>query len=155
MTSARRPAFNTVDDLIADVRQLRQGYVRHGNWTLAQICWHLGFPLRRALHPPEPADLAPTPEQLKMKAALVDRILKGEPPAPEFREAPASMQPAADLTDAEIDGYLELLAKLKAYPHPKVYTVFFGPLRIDEFRGLTLGHAAHHLSYLVPTDSKQ
>ncbi len=150
MTAARQPQYKTEDDVIADVRLLRQGYQPHGKWTLAQICWHIGLPLRANLKPPEPMDVAPTPEQAATKVGFVDYVLTHKAPPPHAKNAPPAFIPPEDAADSEIDRYIESLLELKAYEHPKVLMGPVGPVTIDEFRTLNIFHAAHHLGFLTP-----
>ena len=153
MTNGRRNKprvvrFNTGDDVAAEVDRLRaNGYRRHGNWTLPQICRHLAVSSEGALKPP--ATFNATPEQAAMKKALVDVILTtGEPPAD--LEAPDFLTPPADCNDGDIDRLKAMLVALAAYPHSHVDFGPMGPVPIGELRAMTLLHAAHHLAFLEP-----
>ncbi|MEM9412354.1 MAG: DUF1569 domain-containing protein, partial [Planctomycetota bacterium] len=40
----RQILFNGLDEVLNECESLlKNGYVRHGNWTLGQICRHLGL----------------------------------------------------------------------------------------------------------------
>ena len=144
----RRLGFKTEDDVIADVERLRKGYKQLGNWTLPQICYHVAMPMQFA--PPEPADLQRTPEQDAMKSGFVDYILTERKMKPEWK-ADGPWVPPDDAGDAEVDVFLDALRTQRDYPHDRVMMGPIGPVQTDEFRGVNLAHAAHHLRYLVPT----
>lgn len=148
--AGRTLQLDTEQQVIDEIARLRQGYVQHGNWTLAQICWHVARPLAMHTKPPEPMDLAPTAEQAQKKAWFVDHIIKTRTPPPGIKDAPPQMVPAADLGDAAIDEYVDLLRKLQQYPHPKVLMGPIGPVTADEYRACNIFHATHHLSFVTP-----
>lgn len=148
--SDRRPLrFKTEDDVLAELAQLKRGYVRRGNWTLAQVAWHVGLPLEKHMSPP-PDGLERTAEQEVRKKGFVDHIIATGAPPPGAREAPPGFVPPDTAGDAEIDRYEANLRKLKAYPHARVLMGAIGPVTIEEFRACNLVHAAHHLSFLDP-----
>lgn len=147
---AARPklTFKTLDEVIADVRQLRiSGYRKAGTWSLPQIAWHVSFPIRRALSNPVPDRTTRTPEEAEAFRKFADYIA-GRTVAQ--LTAPAVMQPASDLDDAEIDRLIELLEKLKAYKASHIGMGPFGPTLLDEFLAFQYGHIAHHLSHVTP-----
>lgn len=146
--------FETEQQVIDEVARLRRGYRQGGNWTLAQICWHVGRPVELFLAPPEPMDLAPTPEQAKKKAGFVDYILTHRTAPPGTKDAPPPMVPPPTAAPPDIDHYLALLHRLRDYPHPKVMMGPVGPVTVAEFRACNLFHAAHHLAFLVPVDRR-
>jgi hypothetical protein len=144
----RRLRFACEDDALAELATLRKGCRPLKNWSLAQICWHLAFPLDRFTSPP--ASPVPTPQEAAKKAAFLDLILKtGRPPA--GFQAPPETIPPAGCPEAEIDRLEKALRRLKAYEHPLVAMGPFGPVPIHEYRQFNLGHIAHHFGYLVPT----
>jgi hypothetical protein len=141
--------FKTPQELAADVDRLhRGGYEKHGNWNLPQICRHLTVAIEGALRPP--ASTTPTPEQAKMKAGLVDVILKTLAPPPGL-EAPDFLVPPADCDERDIERFKQVLWRVFEYPHSHVdFGPAMGPVPTDEMRELTLLHASHHLAYLEP-----
>lgn len=144
----RQLTFASVDDALADVAQLRRGYDRLGTWSLPQICWHLGIIVERFLKPAA-ANAVATPEQAARKVAFVDAILNGT--APKVGEAAPSLVASADVGDEAIDLFDAQFRRLRDFPHPFTDMGSCGPVTIDEFRTCHLYHAAHHLSFLVPT----
>lgn len=154
MSDAAALRFQTEDDVIARIALLRRGYVKKGNWTLAQICWHVGLPIRTHLKPPEPMDLQRTPEQEERKVRFVDYIVAHRK-APEYaKTAPPSFVPPETAGEAEIEEYIAALRTLKAYPHPKVLMGPVGPVTIEEFRTCNLVHAEHHFGFLEPAGKR-
>lgn len=143
--------FETERHVIDEIARLRKGYRRRGNWTLAQICWHVSLPIEKHLAPPQPMDLAPTAEQAKLKAAFVDYIVVNKQPPPHAKDAPPPYVPPTTANDADIDRYLAQLGRMATFPHPKVMMGPVGPVTIAEFRACNVLHAAHHLGFLEPT----
>ena len=144
----RHLEFETEDDVIAEVERLRKGCKQLGNWTLPQICYHVAMPMQ--FTPPEPADLQRSEEQEAMKAGFVDYILTERKMKPEWK-ADGPWIPPEDAGEADVDAFLGALRTQRDYPHGRVMMGPIGPVDIDEFRGVNLAHAAHHLSRLVPT----
>lgn len=149
MTVARRELkFETVDDALADVARLRRGYGRTGNWSLPQVCWHLGIIVERYMRPAA-KDAVATPEQAAKKASFVDAILNGT--APKVGDAPPSLVPDETLGEDAVELFERQFARLRDFPHAHTDMGACGPVTIQEFRACHLYHAAHHLSFLVPT----
>jgi hypothetical protein len=146
MPDRRELNFDSVDALIADVERLRRGYTRAGNWSLAQACWHLRAAMEFLMRPgPYPAA---TPEQEARRPMVEGVLATGR--LPTGIQAPETVVPPADCTDADIDGFVERARLFNAHPGPYAPHRLFGQLAVDEMRRLQLIHAAHHLSYLVP-----
>ena len=150
MSDKRTLNFETEAEAIAEIQRLRGGHRLTGRWTLPQICYHVAVPLKGELAPPVPMDLARTPEQEAMKAGFVDFILAERRMKPEWQAA-GEWIPPATCGEADVDTFVSLLEKLRDYPHPRVVMGPIGPVSIEEFRGVNLAHAAHHLSHLIPS----
>jgi hypothetical protein len=146
--------FETEQQVIDEVNRLRRGYRQAGNWNLAQICWHVGRPIEFFMVPPEPMDLAPTPEQAQKKAGFVDYIMTNRTAPPHIKDAPPPMVPPPTAGQPDIENYLAQLQRLSNYPHPKVMMGPIGPVTIAEFRACNIFHAAHHLGFLVPIERR-
>ncbi|HEX3358858.1 MAG TPA: DUF1569 domain-containing protein [Tepidisphaeraceae bacterium] len=155
MSAPRTLRFDTEKEVIAEIGRLRVGYGKTGKWTLAQICWHVGLPIEKHLNPPEPMDLQPTPEQEAKKKGFVDYIVTHRSAPPGVREAPPQFIPPDTAGEADVDRYIALLDKMAKYPHPKVMMGPVGPVTIQEFRLCNVFHAAHHLAFLLPTNSRR
>ena len=150
MDEKRKLNFQSADEVIADVERLRGGYRKLGNWSLPQMTYHLAVSLRDGLSPPEPMDLPRTPEQEAMKAGFVDYVMAGGAMKPEW-QATDEWVPPESCDERHIDEFISLLKTMRDYPHPRVMMGPLGPVTIEEYRGVDLAHAAHHLRYLVPT----
>ena len=136
------PDFDTV---IADVENLRKGYVQVGNWNLPQICRHLTIGTNNAA---KPATAPATPEQTAARSTLENVLSTGK--IPSGLQAPAPALPPADCTDADIDAFIATVQKVRDYAEPSAAHPRFGPLTPAEFKKVVLAHMAHHLSHLVP-----
>jgi hypothetical protein len=143
--SLRYPHF---DAAIADVQQLRKGYVQVGNWTLPQICRHLTIATTNTA---KPAVAPATPEQAALRPVLDSVLNSGK--IPNGLQAPPPAQPPADCTDEDIDAFITAAERARDYAEPTAAHPRFGPLTPTEFKTVALAHMAHHLSYLVPVGS--
>lgn len=146
--AARRTGLRFADEdaVVADVRHLRKGCARAGNWTLPQACWHLDAALRSRMKPgPHPAT---TPEQAARRPQLEQVLASGR--LPDGLVAPDHFTPPPACGDEAIDAFLATIEQFKAYPGPIVPHRLFGQLPDADARRLNLIHCAHHLSNLVP-----
>jgi hypothetical protein len=144
----RQLKFASVDELLADLRRLRDGDCEQcGNWTLPQACWHLHHTTQFVMRPgPYPADTA---EQVAARP-LMHRVLnEGMPPG---IEAPAAVVPPPDAPASAVDDCVATMTTFAAFPGPFAPHRRFGHVGDDAIRGLVLAHAAHHLSHFVPKD---
>lgn len=141
--------FGDIDQVIAEIRRLRKGYVKAGNWSLPQICWHLDAAIQARMQPgPFPPN---TPEQDARRPAFEQVLATGR--LPEGIVAPEPMVPPPDCGDAAIDACLQRLEQFKRFAGPIAPHRIFGHLKDDEARRLNLIHCAHHLGFLVPADA--
>ncbi len=148
MCDLRQLQFNNLEAAVDDARQLlASGYVRHGNWSLGQICRHLllvqdfaisGYPAWMSIFAP----LRPL-----MRWLLLPKLLRGDSP----RGIPASsiFQPPDGLDDAtEVEAFAASVRSLLDHsgsfaPHPG-----FGRLPREKMLEIYAAHAAHHLRHL-------
>src|SRR4051794_27536425 len=104
-------SFSSVEDVIADVQQLRKGYAQTGAWSLPQICWHLETATRtRMISGPFPPD---TPEQAGAKERLPQILSTGK--LPNGIQAPAPAVPPPQANDSSIDALIATLKKWDTY----------------------------------------
>lgn len=149
MKERRTLNFRSIDDIMDDVRVLRAGHRRIGNWSLPQVCRHLNIVFSNSMRPgPFPPDSA---EQQAMSARLDTILASGQ--LPKGIKAPEIAVPPPECDDSEIDRFFETLEKAKAFKGPFAPHRLFGTLSDREFRQLMLIHAAHHLSHLHPNQS--
>jgi hypothetical protein len=144
--SRRELSYGSVDDAIADLNHLRKGYIQTGQWTLPQMCRHIRVGLAKAAQPaPEPA----TPEQDQQRPVFEKVLASGK--IPTGLQAPSPAIPPADCQDEEIDQLMAAFERFKTYAEPRSAHPRFGPLDLPQLKRIILIHAAHHLSYLIPT----
>ncbi|QDU74089.1 hypothetical protein Pan97_10930 [Bremerella volcania] len=140
--------FATLEEAVVDARQLLEsGYVRHGNWTLGQICWHLrtvqdpsidGYPWFFSLF----AFLRPI-----VRRTLMPKILRGD--SPRGIRTASIFIPANELNDnEEVAAFAESVERFLQHqgtfhPHPG-----FGHLDLETLHRVHAAHAAHHLRFL-------
>jgi hypothetical protein len=145
MAKHRHLRFADVDSVAAEVRRLRGGYDRAGNWSLEQVCWHLDKALSTSM---QPGPHAPAPAGLIRRLQLKIILTTGRIPI--RVQGPQRVMPPAQIDPAAIDDFLLTLQALGAFegqfkPHP-----MFGPMDRDRFLRLHMIHCAHHLGFLVP-----
>jgi hypothetical protein len=145
---ARRDlSFNSEDEVIADVENLRRGYVRLGGWTFEQVCWHLDKAVRYRMEPgPHPPT---TPEQAARAGVLKQVLDSGK--LPNTIDAPDPMVPPANPGPEAVDSLIQALRDIKNFKGEIAPHRIFGKLPNADARRLNLIHCAHHLSYLIPT----
>jgi hypothetical protein len=144
----RSLSYPDFDAVIADVEQLRKGYIQVGNWTLPQICRHLTTATTLSA---KPATAAATPDQQAARPILEKLLQTGELPG--GLPSPAPAIPPQDCTDADIDDLVATVKTVRDYTQPTAAHHRFGPMTKAEFQKVVLAHMAHHLSYLVPVAS--
>jgi len=150
MNPRRTLQFNSEDDVIADVQNLRKGYTQAGNWTLPQVCWHLNVGVQSRMKAgPFPPD---TSEPDARKAQIQQILATGR--LPNGIPAPDTAIPPPDAGDPAIDILLASLRTFKTFPGPIPPHRIFGHLNDSDARKLNLIHCAHHLSYLSPVSAE-
>lgn len=150
----RRPLkFDCLRDSVAEVHRLNEsGYVKAGNWDLAQMCQHLSKSARIAIEGAPfslPSFLKPVARWL-----LFDTIMKGQRTRLPLITAPQFRPEASPDADQEIAEYESLVNQVMADDadllpdHP-----LFGIVTPDYWHQFFTWHAAHHLSYLIPNET--
>jgi hypothetical protein len=147
MPERRHLAFDRIEDIMPDVDRLIAGHATVGRWTLGAICDHLARTINLALDSPS-ADALATREQVVKR-----RLFFRAPAFPEGQTPPLSAQiptPDADPIAAS-ESLRAALARLAAHDGPFPAHPFLGPLTRGEWLLFHARHAAHHLSFAVPT----
>ena len=144
----RELKFASLEDAVTDARQLLDaGYIRSGNWTLGQICWHLrtvqdpsidGYPWYFGLF----AFLRPI-----VRRTLMRKVLSGNSPRG-IRTAPMFVPTGAIEDEAEVEAFEKSVQRFLQHrgtfhPHPG-----FGLLDRETLHQIHVAHAAHHLRFL-------
>jgi hypothetical protein len=152
---ARRPLdFHDLDEVIADVEHLHQsGYDRVANWTLAQVSDHLAIFFRGSL------------DGFSQKLPWLIRVLFGRPM---FRSiirrrrmgenimVPRSFLPGDPREDAPaVEQLIGLVQQFQDHAGDYRPSPLFGQLTRDEWTQLHLIHCSHHLSFLLPHESRE
>ena len=142
--------FNNYDQLLDEVRSLAARPTRQlGNWSLGQICQHLGTVMDQSAT----ADhLFRVPLGLRIFGRLIRRwvLTRGLPsgyrlpPEGAAKFAPPPVSVEAGLATLE-KGMAALAQTSRRTAHP-----VFGAMNVDEWHQLHLRHAEMHLSFIVP-----
>ena len=148
----RRIVFERVEEAAADIERLqRDGYEKLGQWSLSQICEHLAIFLNGTLD--GFGWSAPWIVRATIGRYFLRRILKKGGMSTGVR-IPDKLRPGPSDGDdpATIERTKELFLRMgpatEVHPNP-----FFGRLTADQCRLLHRIHAAHHLSFLLPSSA--
>lgn len=147
----RELKLDNLDDTVAECRRLLEtGYLRNGNWSLAQICNHIrltieanmqGYPMwMTALGLP----MRPLLRHFALPRLLAGNSIQGVRTASMFVPS-ANLDDAAELVELEncVREFQQSTRPLHAHPG-------FGRMSREEFNQFHAAHAAHHLSFLSP-----
>ena len=152
VTGRCRRHFESIDEILAEARSLAGVPTRQlGNWSLGQICHHLGVGMRESTS----ADrLFPVPLWLKLLGPLLrPRVLKrGLPRGFQLPPEGAKLIPPPVSDD---DGLATLeagIAALRATTNRVAHPVF-GKMNVEQWNLFHLRHAEMHLSFIVPEDA--
>ncbi|MEX0676430.1 MAG: DUF1569 domain-containing protein [Pirellulales bacterium] len=150
VTGRRKPRFNSFDEVLDDVRSLAAQPTRQlGNWSLGQVCQHLGLAME---HSATTDRLFRVPLWLRVLGRLVrNRALKHGLPtgfklppegAAKFVPPPVSIEQGL----ATLEKGIAVLSQTShRAPHPVL-----GALNVDQWHQFHLRHAEMHLSFIVP-----
>ena len=147
-TSGRRGLrFERYADISTEVERLAGGHRVLGNWTLAQICHHLANTEEFSVSPTEP-EIRTSRLYRATVGRLALRMLLW------FRYIPERQGNLAPLPAVALDAAMERLRgtirRLSTEPMTAEHPIF-GRLSQRQWRLFHLHHAAHHLSFVIPT----
>ncbi len=149
-TTTRNLRLDSVSQLLAELDRLEaQGYERLGKWTLGEMCDHLSYYVKGSLE--GFGFTLPWLVRVLVGPPMKRKLLRGEL-KPGSRTIPDSVpKPGVDEREAvaRLKTWLERFESPEAVVHP---SPLLGELSKEEWRALHLGHAAHHLSFLIPGD---
>ena len=143
--------FDTLEDALEEARQLlASGYVRNGNWSLAQACHHIRLTVDASVDGyPGWMSLA-TPIRPLLRWLMLPRLLRGN--SPSGIKTAGIFVPPDNLNDAEeVEKLAASIGRFKAHagryhPHPGFGR--FDREQLDHFHAM---HAAHHFGFLTPS----
>jgi hypothetical protein len=147
MAERRKLTFSNVDAVIADLQRLRHGYEPAGAWNLPQVAHHLVYPIDYSKPNAQPREL--TAEQ-KQAQGFMEMVVDNGWPQQRI-EANKSMLPPEKPDPGVVDHLIEALRGLKKLQGTTIDAYIFGPVSAERLTKFFLAHAAHHLSFLVPT----
>lgn len=146
----RNLQFPNLAAAVDDVQMLQQsGYQSLGNWTLALMLDHLNKTMVGAFEP----NVKPMPAPIRwlLRRTVMRRLLSGK--QLKFRApAPKELLPddATQLDDALAE-FKRLCHRLEATDEEvRPINPAFGSFDRDDWLRLSIWHASHHLSYLIP-----
>ncbi len=156
MAATRRSlTFDSLDAIVRDVETLAaKGYEKTGKWDLAQMCNHLAEWIKYPLdgYPKVPIVLRPVVWLMKVtigKRAGRD-LIEGRGMKLGTQTLPQTVFPGGQDEAAAVANFKAVVERWKAHTGPMHASPLFGALSRDDWDKAQCGHAAHHLSFLVP-----
>ena len=151
----RHLTFASLDAVVRDVEELAaKGYEKTGNWDLAQMCNHLVEWIKYPLDGYPKIPLFIRPVVWLMKVTVGKRtgraLIEGRGMKPGTQTLPQTVFPGGQDEAAAVANYKAVVERWKAHTGPLHVSPLFGTLTRDEWNRAQCGHAAHHLSLLVP-----
>lgn len=142
--------FDHLEDCVSECHRLLQtGYVRNGNWTLAQICQHLRLTIEANLKGyPTWMRVLGYPLRPFLRRFMMPRLLAGN--SPTGVKTAGMFVPQANLDDSiEVHEFSRCVEQFLAHTGELHSHPGFGRMNHQEFGAFHAAHAAHHLSFLV------
>lgn len=150
MTKLRQLSFDSFDQVIEDIQQLRaHGYSRGGQWNLTKMSDHLAKTLDAGMH----GGIKPMPWLLRATIGkLMTEYIVKTGHMPSGYQAPSELQPVDAREDdpVGIDACVESLRAARDFQGPLEPHPFCLGLSLAKWKRLMLVHCAHHFSYLQP-----
>ena len=147
--------FSNLEEVIAECNSLlAAGYVRHGNWSLGQVCCHLRLTIDANLHGyPKWMTILGYPLRPLLRRFVLPKLLAGN--SPSGVPTAGMFVPGGDLKDEQeveqlkecIDRFLAHNGLLHAHPG-------FGKMTKGKAINFHSSHAAHHISFLSAADNR-
>lgn len=155
MTARRDLRFDTLDAAVRDAEHLlAAGYVKVGNWSLAQCCGHLTNWLTYQMDgfPPTPLVLRPVVWLMRntMAGPMRRKMTAGDQMPAGMTTIPASVPPADADDAAAVADFRAAVVRWLAFAGELKPSPLLGSMAKDEWLRVHKIHAAHHLSFLVP-----
>ena len=150
----RNLKFDILDEAIAESEfLLKNGYTQSGNWSLAQICCHLRLTIESNMNGyPRWMVIFGYPLRPILRWLILPKLLGGDSPSG-IRTAGIFVPPES-LDDAnEVDQLKKCVATFLEAEEPMFDHPGFGTMTNEEFNQFHAAHAAHHLSFLHPTQN--
>ena len=148
MAQRRELSFSRLDEIMPDVDRLLAGHTTIGNWSLGQICNHIGGAIRYSV------EGFPGRAPWLIRTFLAPRAKREIFQTGKMRtgiKVPDTFLPKPGLDDrAEAEALRASLQLFGKTPGPLAPHPFFGSLTRDEWVRLHCIHCAHHLSFAVP-----
>ncbi|MCP3905095.1 MAG: DUF1569 domain-containing protein [Planctomycetes bacterium] len=149
VTDRRELNFQTMEDLWADVERLGPEARATGNWTPAQIVWHVSELLTISLDGAE--FLAPLPFR------VIGRMLKGRmmsktfPPGIKLKGRFLPLLPDSNLTwDEAVARLRGSVERLRAGERMTQRSPILGAMTHEEWERVHCRHAEMHFSFIQP-----
>jgi Protein of unknown function (DUF1569) len=146
----RQLAFQDYAEVLAEVDRLhRDGYQKLGQWDLAQVCDHLSYFMQGSLDGftfRVPWLLKVLFGRMVLRRILTERRMKEGGPTPQKPLPPPGGDEAA-----AVERFKQVVERFQSHRGEFHDSPFFGHLTPQQWHDLHLIHAAHHLSFLIPS----
>ncbi len=148
MLERRVLVFGRLEEVPDEVDRLLRGHRPLGNWTLAQVVYHVAAVIRvttlgRGPVVARPPDRA---EEVRRRKFFRDgRFPSGVEIPLEILKPPRGLD-----AGAEADRLRQAIAKFRDFPGPFPAHHILGPMSAQEWERFHQIHCAHHLSHIAP-----
>jgi hypothetical protein len=145
MADRRVLDFTSMDQIMLEAERLMDGHFTTGQWTLAQILYHLATAIRLSSHGRPESEAGIGREARRRRFFRTRRIVEGVP-TPHARLLPpadANMRAEANALRDAIEQFTKAEGPFPSHP-------LLGLMSKDEWTQFHCIHCAHHLSFATP-----
>lgn len=150
----RKVELHTFNEVKAEVATLLSGgYIKHGNWSLGQICRHLCLDLKSSMDGYPFWMYLFAPLRPFVRWYLLPRLLRFESPSaiPTMKRF---VPPKDVLDESEVQGYFQQIERFAGHSDRFCKHPGFGFSDRKKLETIFSAHASHHLSFLAPTPNE-
>lgn len=149
--SRRQITFHSLDDILPDVRRLAPAHHTLGQWTLGQICWHLAVTVDASI---DGMNLRNHRRKRRLIGLLLFRYTLRFGIPPNYTVDTALTPPSHVALSAAMMDLERSLLRYRQHTGPLRPHALFGRLSRSGWDRMHLLHAAHHLSFVIPANTR-
>jgi hypothetical protein len=148
----RTPRFHSYDDVLGDAEAMHSGgYDRVGNWSLGQVCSHLGLAMDRAID--GFPTVYPAPFRWVARWLVLGKLLNHQQQKRRFPAPPYLVPRDIEEDRVGLEDLRAAVRRLKNHTGELKLHPVFGKLTPAQWTEFVLWHCEHHMSFLVPKKS--
>ena len=145
----RKLHFSNYDEVLSEARRLAAAPTRQlGNWSLGQICRHLGIAMDRSIAGEQPFRV-PWKRRLMGRLYRWSVLNRGFPPGVKLPKDAAALIPPPTSPEDGLAALEKGIAALRETTHRVAHPVL-GRMNVRQWDKFHLRHAEMHLSFIEP-----